>query len=84
MTNVTPLRPDAPTGEPHVSEVCVDVLRDLLQRAEAGEVTGVGLAALHCNGDASYHVAGHIGGFSMLGALDMVRAELVEINKVDE
>lgn len=70
-----------PTGKREVSQVCVDVLRDLLERAEAGELVGIGLAGLHENGEASYHVAGHVGGFAMHGALDMVRAELVDINR---
>lgn len=70
-----------PSGNREVSQVCVDTLRDLLERAEAGELVGVGLAARYENGEASYHVAGHVGGFSMSGALDMVRAELVDINR---
>ena len=72
---------EEPAGKREVSEVCVDTLRDLLQRAEAGEVVGVGLAVLHHDGDASYHVAGRIGGFSMSGALACVQAEICDINR---
>lgn len=71
----------APRGQREVSAPCVNVLRDLLERAEAGEVIGVGISALHHDGDASYYVCGRVGGFSMVGALDMVRADLVEINR---
>lgn len=70
-----------PTGKREVSQVCVDTLRDLLERAEAGELVAIGLAGLHENGAASYHVVGRIRGYAMHGALDMVRAELVDINR---
>lgn len=70
-----------PTGQREVSKVCVDALRDLLERAQAGEVVGVGLAALHCDGEASYHLCGRVGGYSMQGAVEMVRADLVDINR---
>lgn len=70
-----------PSGEREAVQICVDTLRDLLQRAVSGELVGIGLAGLHDNGEASYHVAGRVGGFAMHGALDMVRAELVDINR---
>jgi len=59
-------------------------LRELLARAEAGEVTGICAAVVHCDGLASYHIGGFVGGYSALGALDMIRADLIEINRGDE
>ena len=73
-----------PTGEPEIVENCVIVLRDLLARAEAGEITGIGAAVVHCDGLASYHVGGFVGGYSVLGALDMIRADLIDINRGTE
>ncbi len=70
-----------PSSAMEPSEPCVNTLRDLLERAEAGEVIGVGIAAVHHDGDASYYLAGCVGGFGMQGALDMVRADLTDINR---
>jgi hypothetical protein len=62
-------------GEPVVS--CVSALKDLLQRAEAGEVVGIAAAAVSGTGNALYVVGGVVGAYGMLGALDMAKAELV-------
>lgn len=72
-----------PTGQPDISDACVDTLRDLLQRAEAGDIIGIGISALHCDGCASFWVSGRAGGYSMIGALEMVKAQLVDINRGD-
>ena len=65
-------------------EDVVAFLENVLERARAGEVIGVGVAALHNNFEASYAVVGGVGGYSMLGALDMIRAEIVEINRDED
>lgn len=70
-----------PIGKNEVSKVCVDTLREMLQSAESGELTGVAVVGLHSNGEASYHIVGQVGGFSMVGALDIIKAELVDINR---
>lgn len=78
--NVTALRGDKSfTSEPHAG--CVAKLRELLERAEAGDLTGVVCASLHSDGTASYTIAGMIGPYSMLGAADMARTELIELMK---
>lgn len=78
--NVTALRGDKVfTGEPHAG--CVAKLRELLERAEAGDLTGFVVASLHSDGTASYTIAGMIGPYSMLGATDMARSELIELMK---
>lgn len=66
------------TGTPNA--VCVDGLNSLLARAEAGEVTGVCVVSIAPGGNAEYHLCGMIGGFSALGALEVVRAHLLEAN----
>lgn len=62
-------------GKPAAS--CVSALKDLLQRAEAGEVVGIAAAAVSGTGNALYVVGGVVGAYGMLGALDMAKAELV-------
>ncbi|MEW4469010.1 hypothetical protein AB1K62_14380 [Parasphingorhabdus sp. JC815] len=78
--NVTALRGDKVfTGQPHAG--CVAKLKELLERAEAGDLTGIVCAGLHSDGTASYSIAGMIGPYSLLGATDMARTELIELMK---
>jgi hypothetical protein len=62
---------------------CIEALRDLLERAEAGEVVGIACAVMHGDALASYRVCGTVGGYSMLGAAECVKAHLVAINLED-
>ena len=68
------------TGERKPSRACVEQLRYLLQAAESGQVIGIAVAALNCDGVAEYRVAGKVGGFSMIGAMDCAKVELLKIN----
>ena len=70
-----------PTHQPEVNETCVRVLREWLEMAESGEIVGVAMAGLCADHAARYAVGGKVGGYGMLGALDMARADLVEINR---
>ena len=58
------------------NEGCVAHLRELLQRAEAGEITGIVCASLHADNLCSYTIAGMIGPYSLLGAIEMAKSEL--------
>lgn len=70
-----------PTGEPRPSEACIQCLERLLEMAKAGEITGVAAASVHHDGTASFDVSGFVGGYSLMGALEMARSSLVEINR---
>lgn len=70
-------------GVPAVNESAVSVLRDALERAEAGDVVGVVVCRLHSDGLSSYDVAGMIGGYSLLGALGCARADVEEVVRGD-
>lgn len=63
------------------NEGCVAKLKELLERAEAGELTGIVCAGLHNDVTASYTIAGMVGPYSMLGAVDMARDELISLMK---
>lgn len=68
-----------PTGERAVNAALVECLERWLEMARSGEAIGMAGALLHCDGLASYSVAGSVGGYGMIGALEVARLELVEI-----
>lgn len=70
-----------PSGLPAVNDVAVALLADLLERAKSGELIGAAVVGVHCDGVASYHVGGRVGGFSAVGALEVMKSELLEVNK---
>lgn len=63
------------------NESCIKALREMLEMAEAGEITGIVCARLHGDNLGSYTIAGMIGPYSLLGALDMVKSELQDAMK---
>ena len=60
------------------NEGCINALREMLEMAEAGEITGIVCARLHGDNLGSYTIAGMIGPYSLLGAVDMAHHELRE------
>ena len=57
---------------------CIAELRRMLEQAEAGEIVGIVCARLHGDKLGSYTIAGMIGPYSLLGAVDMAHHELRE------
>lgn len=72
-----------PTGLPQRNESCISALREWLEMAEAGEVVGIAIAGLSYDACTRYRIAGKVGGYGMLGALEMAKADLVEVNNGD-
>ena len=66
---------------PVPNEGCIRNLRELLERAEAGEITGIACACLHSDNLGSYTIAGMAGPYSLLGTVDMMQSELRDIMK---
>ena len=66
-----------PTGAPEPSPACVEVLEVWLEMAKSGHITGAVLAGQCCDGSAQYAVGGRIGGYSLVGALELAKADLV-------
>jgi len=58
------------------NEGCIKALREMLEMAEAGEIAGIVCARLHGDNLGSYTIAGMIGPYSLLGAMDMAHDEL--------
>lgn len=68
-----------PSGLPEPNAACIAALEAWLEMARSGEIIGVALAGL-CHDRASrYSVAGMCGGYSMIGAIEVARADLLEI-----
>lgn len=77
MHNVTALHGgDVNTFTPN--ESCINALREMLEMAEAGEITGIVCARLHGDNLGSYTIAGMAGPYSLLGSLEMARSDLID------
>lgn len=82
MTDVVYIR----GAKPAAQEKCVPnatliaCLKDVLQKAESGEITGVACVMAYDDGMASYSLVGQVGGFSMVGATQCVVSLLNEID----
>lgn len=59
---------------------CIRALEDLLERARSGEVQGFAGATLDADQCASWHAAGFVGSFGMLGALEVTKAHLMQVH----
>jgi hypothetical protein len=70
--------------QPEVIESAVQTLEMALEAAKSGEIVGVAIAMLDCRGMGSYSIAGRIGGYSMIGALEMAKAEIIAVNWDDD
>lgn len=50
------------------NDQCVAALEDALEEAKSGEIVGVSIIKNYHDGQGSFHYAGTVGGFSMVGA----------------
>ena len=72
-----------PTYEKEPSPACIEVLEELLAQAKAGEIVGIATAAMTHDGCGEWRIGGRVGGYSMLGAADVMRAEIVDVVRGD-
>jgi hypothetical protein len=77
--NVAPLF-GGPRHVREVNEIAVAALEEALEAARSGEVVGVVIARLHHDNLSSYQIAGKIGGYGIIGALEVVKAELTHLH----
>jgi hypothetical protein len=68
-----------PTGERDVQPTLVAALEKMLEQARSGEIVGAALVKLHCDGLASWDVAGKVGGYSLIGATTCAQNCLMEM-----
>lgn len=76
--NVTSIYGGA-TGQREPNENAISALEELLEMARAGEIVGIAVAGLYHDGCGMYRLAGRVGGYSMLGALDVAKVGLIQI-----
>jgi hypothetical protein len=72
-----------PTGLPERNENAVTTLKNLLEKAEAGEVVGVAIAAMHCDNSGGWSIGGFIGGYSLLGAIEVMKDDIMNLHRGD-
>lgn len=63
-------------GEPEPGVVAC--LEDWLERAKAGELTGIAAATWHSDGSCSWRIRGRYRAASMIGCLEAVKADVVD------
>lgn len=80
MTNVTSIFGE-PVADGKANEACVEELERLLECAKRGEVIGFAGTYMMQDYTSNYLIAGLAGGFGMLGAVEMIKAELIDINR---
>lgn len=73
-----------PTGEPQVMESAVSTMAEWSEKVGSGEVVAVVVVGIFKDGMAGYTCAGLIGGYSILGALDMARQDVIDVNRASE
>ena len=70
---------------PEPNQQFIELLEETLVMARAGEVVGGAMALLHGDGCASYTAGGTLGGYSIIGAVQVLNRHLVTIaDDVDE
>lgn len=72
------------TYEREVVPATIDALEQVLEAAKSGEIVGVAITTLDHKGMGGYAIAGRVGGYSMIGAIEMIKAELVTVNWGDD
>lgn len=71
-------------AEREVNATAVEALEEMLDLARRGEIKGFAMVPLWHDNQASYLVMGRAGGYTMLGALQMVVAHLIGTNLTGE
>lgn len=82
MSNVLTIPGIIPAVNPREpNEVLVNTLRELLERAESGEIVGMAAGFMHGDGQSHWTVAGAVGAFSLIGALRMAEHDLIQVTR---
>lgn len=66
------------------SQYLVEFLEEHLDRARSGELQGLAVATHYHDGSAGWSVVGRVGGLGMIGAIELCKAELFDINRASE
>lgn len=78
--NVIPVFGGPITNAAEPNAACVKTLEQWLERARSGKTIGVVIAAMDTDNMTQYELAGYVGSFNMMGALQMLQQHLIDIN----
>lgn len=73
-----------PTGEREICSGAVAALTDALEKAKSGELIGVVIVERYFDSAAGYQIGGKMGGYTMLGAFELARAEMIDVNRAED
>ena len=79
MTDVVSIY-GGPTGERQPSLVLIEALEDILERARSGEIIGGVFCGLYHDGLSDFSLAGKVGGYGLIGAVEMAKKTLLDIS----
>lgn len=79
MSNIEPLFDGGLIYTPTPNETAIEECKRTLEQIEAGEVVGFAITMLHHDGLTSYRLAGMVGGYGMIGALEVVKSDLLKL-----
>jgi hypothetical protein len=69
-----------PVGELEPDASCIDCLERWLEMARSGKIVGIAIAGVSHDNLSEYALTGRIGGFGIIGAMQMLQQHLVDIN----
>jgi hypothetical protein len=78
MTKVASLF-GGPTGERETDQSCIETLEEWLEMARSGEIVGVVVVGLRFDRTTFSECSGMAGGYSMIGALEVAKADLLDV-----
>lgn len=68
-------QPLPPPGEPH--EGTVALLKDMLERAESGEITGVAMAVMYKDGATQFAYDGLVNSPAVVGKIEIMKQDII-------
>jgi hypothetical protein len=68
-----------PTQAPEPPPACVEVLEAWLEKARSGQIVGVLLVGQCRDGSVDTEVDGRLDGCQLIGALELAKADIVEV-----
>lgn len=83
MTKVIALN-GGPTGLPEINQAAVSALEEWLEAARSGQIVGLVMVGLGHDAKAQWEIAGMVGGYGMIGALDIAKSDLVDLARGNE
>ena len=78
MKNVICIEDGQPIRTPEANQNLVNVLSELTEKAQSGEITGAAIVTINKDNIAEFIAAGHIVTYSAIGGLEMVKSFITQ------